>query len=304
MPLLHETTRLTFTLGEARRVGMRKTVLLLTSATLVLVIAVEIAFAATINGTNGSDRLTGTERSDTINGRKGQDTLRGLGGGDDLLGQLGRDRLVGGEKGDCLAGGGGNDTLEGGPNQQNPNLVSYDVYVFAGPWGDDAISDPDEGVLVFDSIRSECDLRSSGVASDLTISLTPGPGAEVTDGANTVNWSEPGTVIWVDGGSGNDEITGDDAVNFLEGNEGDDTINGGAGDDLHIEAGSVKGGAGNDTLDGGPGRDTVFGNTGDDTINAADGEADEVDCGVGNDRVTFDPGLDFLNRCEEAENGS
>lgn len=73
---------------------MKKTVLLLTSATLVLVTAVGAAFAATIKGTNGNDRLTGTERSDTIKGRKGQDTLRGLGDGDDLLGQVGNDRAT------------------------------------------------------------------------------------------------------------------------------------------------------------------------------------------------------------------
>jgi len=43
------------------------------------------------------------------------------------------------------------------------------------------------------------------------------------------------------GGSGNDQITGNDAANLLEGNDGDDTITGGRGNDI------IDGGSGSDT---------------------------------------------------------
>lgn len=52
------------------------------------------------------------------------------------------------------------------------------------------------------------------------------------------------------GGSGNDDITGNDTDNILRGNVGNDTLYGLAGDD---------------TLDGGSGADTMLGGTGDDT---------------------------------------
>ena len=71
----------------------------------------------------------------------------------------------------------------------------------------------------------------------------------------------------------------------------DDTIDGGAGNDR------VEGGIGHDTITGGPGKDALFGEGdgnycgiyeckipfGNDTIDARDGEADQVDCGVGTD---------------------
>ncbi|NKD78094.1 calcium-binding protein, partial [Haematospirillum sp. H1815] len=58
------------------------------------------------------------------------------------------------------------------------------------------------------------------------------------------------------GGSGNDELTGDDKDNSLYGEGGKDTLTGGAG---------------NDTLTGGAGDDTLTGGAGDDTLNGGDG---------------------------------
>ena len=61
----------------------------------------------------------------------------------------------------------------------------------------------------------------------------------------------------VNGGGGDDTLTGDAGNNALNGNGGADTINGGDGDD------AINGNAGNDTLDGQLGNDAV--NGGDDT---------------------------------------
>ena len=53
------------------------------------------------------------------------------------------------------------------------------------------------------------------------------------------------------GGSGNDEILGNQVANVLTGNDGDDTLVGNDGND------TLKGGAGADDMDGGDGRDAV-----------------------------------------------
>jgi hypothetical protein len=70
----------------------------------------------------------------------------------------------------------------------------------------------------------------------------------------------------VDGGAGDDDLSG---LGFLNGGDGNDTVKGldigatltgGDGDDLLV------GGAGDDTLDGGPGNDLLIGNDGTDTL--------------------------------------
>ena len=89
-------------------------------------------------------------------------------------------------------------------------------------------------------------------------------------------------------------------------------LDGGPGDDR------LEGGYGHDTLTGGPGRDTIFGDEtsqrcsygdectvvpyGNDTISARDGEADTVDCGVGDDRAVVDH-VDVVANCEIVDRG-
>jgi len=77
----------------------------------------------------------------------------------------------------------------------------------------------------------------------------------------------------VNGGWGDDSLTGDAGINILDGGVGDDVVIGGAGDD------SLAGGLGNDMLDGGAGVDTV------DIGGATAGEADyNIDLNVGQDQ--------------------
>jgi hypothetical protein len=70
----------------------------------------------------------------------------------------------------------------------------------------------------------------------------------------------------------------DNSPSTVTGGAGDDTLNGGAGDD------TVTGGGGNDTLNGGAGNDTVTGGGGNDTLNGGAGN-DTVN-GGGNNTVT------------------
>jgi len=94
---------------------------------------------STINGTSGSDTLTGTSRSDTIFGGSGSDTLNGGAGSDRLAGGSGSDTLYGGSGSDKLSGGRGADTLSGGASNDQLNGGSGSD-VLAGGDGNDKLN--------------------------------------------------------------------------------------------------------------------------------------------------------------------
>ena len=104
---------------------MRRTVLLLSTMTLILLVAGGVAVAVNKIGTDGPDILRGTNKADNLLGQGGNDDLFGLGGGDNLLGGEGRDAVLGGNErralgGDKnLAGGPGNDLVLGGKGSDN-----------------------------------------------------------------------------------------------------------------------------------------------------------------------------------------
>jgi Ca2+-binding RTX toxin-like protein len=95
---------------------MRRRVILMVVAMLaVLALAGGVALAATIDGTNGNDRLIGTDRADQIDGRGGQDVIRGHEGADTLDGGAGADDIWAGAEDefaqDSVTGGGGDDVI-------------------------------------------------------------------------------------------------------------------------------------------------------------------------------------------------
>jgi Ca2+-binding RTX toxin-like protein len=132
--------------------------------------------------------------------------------------------------------------------------------------------------------------------------------------------------------AGNDTMKGNDSWDQLEGGKGADKIYGMRGDDAPLWGGHapvfdntenysdtsndyVQGGEGADLIYAGyaqGGVDRVYGGDGDDRINAeqrsyvSDGYNMEVtkeivDCGPGDDTVTYDEGLDVLLNCENVE---
>lgn len=82
---------------------------------------------------DGGDTLNGGTGADVLEGGAGQDTLNGDEGSDTLVGGTGDDKLFGGSGKDVLIGGEGNDLLEGGTDS--------DVYIFAGEFGQDTVSE-------------------------------------------------------------------------------------------------------------------------------------------------------------------
>src|SRR5215212_8410038 len=91
---------------------MRRTIVLLATMALTLLVASGVALAVTKIGTNGPDTLQGTNKADNLLGKGGNDVLYALGGRDTLVGGGGKDWVLGGNKARPL---GGAKTLLGGP---------------------------------------------------------------------------------------------------------------------------------------------------------------------------------------------
>ena len=140
----------------------------------------------------------------------------------------GNDRFTGGGFNDVIDGGKGNDTLKGGDGDDT----------IAGGAGADYLSGGDGN----DTLDYTGD--TAGVTVNL-LTTADGVGGDA-DGDMYDNTFEN-----IEGGSGNDTLTGDDNANVLIGGDGNDTINGGDNDDV------IAGGAGADIMSGGGGIDTL-----------------------------------------------
>ena len=271
---------------------MRCAIRLLTVMATALVVASGVALAAVVNcptganglcvGTDNDDTLYGTAQDDDMHGLKGRDTLTAAAGFDQLRGERGEDALNGEADNDTLIGGRDPDALDGGADD--------DTYVFANGWGKDTLSDATPGMF---GER----LTFSLVTNPVTMDLIQSPSRpEARSGNNRLNFAAAVAIVEVDGGSSGDTIKGQADADSLNGIQGSDTINGRAGID------TLTGMDGNDTLVGGSGGDLFDAGPGADKIKAADNEADDIDCGGGNDTVFFDKNVDnFLNAtaCED-----
>jgi uncharacterized secreted protein with C-terminal beta-propeller domain len=98
-------------------------------------------------------------------------------------------------------------------------------------------------------------------------------------GDDTITVSIPGNTrikTVLNGGAGNDTITGSDGHDTMLGGQGNDTLSGGRGND------TLRGGAGADSLAGGLGNDTLQGEAGSDTLRGGAGQ-NALDGGAGID---------------------
>ena len=156
---------------------------------------------------------------------------------------------------------------------------------------DDSYNPPDPGQLLrldgdvaYDQVPAGCAQRQSTmvdcpVPARLRIEL--GGGGDTFGILNQLSVTLGELVV--DGGDGNDVLTGDhvaDRPETLLGGAGDDRLDGMGGDDV------LRGGPGRDVLNGKGGADQVFGDDGDDEL-AGDGQAapgaDLIDGGAGSD---------------------
>ena len=92
----------------------------------------------------------------------------------------------------------------------------------------------------------------------------------------------------LNGGDGDDTIFGEGGNDLILGQTGDDDIDGGAGNDL------LSGGQGDDTVDGGDGIDIIVGGEGDDDLDGG-AETDLILGGEGDDVIAGGEGIDILD---------
>jgi hypothetical protein len=262
----------------------------------------------TFNGRGGNDTLkdaygVGSTGGRTLNGGDGDDELSGFQGNDALDGGEGNDKVDGGDGNDIVRGGGGDDEVHGdfyyGPGSD----------VIDGGPGNDIVEDWDDPEKL--DRQPQINVTQDGIAND----GRPGENDNVTN-IEQFDLYITGNVTGTDANekirllnpanSGSSTLRGMGGDDEVIGYDFDDTIDGGAGRD-HVE-----GGMGNDTVVGGPGQDVIYGDAtssyctwysckipfGNDTVDARDGEADQVDCGIGEDTATVDK-IDTVVNCEK-----
>ena len=256
-----------------------------------------VTFAGAVDGTSGNDTMNigytdvngdqidgidglndvifGYAGDDLIVAGDGGDTVFGGDGGDRIEGRAGADVLYGEAGSDTLIGGLGDDTLYGG--------AETDLFQVANGWGTDSVEGGETAADV-----DHLDLYT--VTNGLTLTFTGDEQGNVTDGVNSVTFSEIERFSLSTTGDSVDG-TAASAAMFVETYGGDDTVLGGSGSDRiyggdgndHITSGDgvdfVQGGAGNDTLIGGAGADTLLG--GDDADSIFGGAGDSIVGGEG-----------------------
>jgi Ca2+-binding RTX toxin-like protein len=146
----------------------------------------------------------------------------------------------------------------------------------------DANQFPTGAYTIFDSGGIDT-LNYSGFSDNQVINLDPGSYSNVGNNVGNVSIAL-GTIIEnAIGGSGNDQLTGNDAGNRLEGGGGHDFLNGRAGDDV------LLGGSGGDVLNGGSGSDLLTGGDGSDLFSGTRAElnGDTITDFDSGDRIVF-----------------
>ena len=167
-----------------------------------------------IDGGDGSDTLFGEGGSDDIDGGLGDDAIDGGLGSDVLDGGSGNDDLSGGDGSDTLIGGIGSDTIDGGDGA--------DVAVFAGDQSDYTFASSGDGLTVTVTDRSTGDADT--VTNVETLSFDDGDIGVSHDGTGLVLTGQSTDSI---------EVVGSVGVTVL-GQEGNDTLTGGDGNDLSL----------------------------------------------------------------------
>ena len=157
--------------------------------------------------------------------------------------------------------------------------------------GSDVLIDTGQGTIRLentdiDDVDASCFyFYMEGGSGDDT--LTGGAGIDKihgNDGSDTLYGG--GAHDYLDGGAGDDTLYGGADSDTLDARAGDDILYGGSGDDTlagNADNDTLYGGTGNDALYGGAGGDSLYGGAGNDKLYDAGGGNDTLDGGAGND---------------------
>ncbi|MBD2412417.1 DUF4347 domain-containing protein [Nostoc calcicola FACHB-3891] len=230
--------------------------------------------SVSLYGGAGNDNLLGSSKNDYLYGQDDSDRLYGNAGNDYLYGGNSDDTLDGGVGNDSLYGENGNDRLIGG--------IGND-YLFGGV-GDDVLDGGAGTDYLNESSNVNFTLTNtqlSGLGSDTLISIEQ---VTLTGGIsdNILNASAFSLgKVYLYGGIGNDTLNGGAGNDYLYGEDNSDRLTGGAGNDY------LYGGNGDDLLNGGAGNDYLYGQGGADIFVLASGN--------GTDTInSFQDGIDKL----------
>ncbi len=180
---------------------------------------------------------------DVIVGTAADETLTGTAGRDNLQGRAGADLINAGAGNDTITGGNGNDTINAGPGDDVILVGLNDGFDdVGGGAGNDEIRATANGVQIGLSALAGVESITANGFTGVTIA-TPNAATTLDFSAVTLTG-----IVSINGGNGNDTITGSAAADVINGGAGDDTINGGPGADI------ITGGPGNDTMNGGGGQ--------------------------------------------------
>jgi hypothetical protein len=245
-------------------------------------------------GEAGDDILTGyastgsgpSSASYGLSGGDGNDTLRSGNGADTLAGDAGDDVLEASDGADTVNGGAGNDSLSAEVQQD-----AADEYI--GGEGFDTIGGDVTTGNDFSEPNGDVAVSLDGVAND----GAAGEGDNVRPDVERVR--ALGRNVSMTGSDGPNELIATADASALRGLGGDDRLIGADGADT-LEGGDgndyLEGGFGPDVLDGGAGVDQFVGDkterdviaSGNDTIRARDGNAEQINCGIGSDSAVVD----------------
>lgn len=226
----------------------------------------------------GNDSLDGGAGKDTLIGGAGNDTLIGGGGADQLYGGAGNDVLVASGIGSVLDSGAGRDLLQ---IAEGSNITINVTSASAADADDLILGDGLTSTSV--SVATNGNLNPNAQTATLTfagsatvIRLSASSNSSLGNALNSLQFGDGMTWSAADirtklHGPVSD---GDDTLVALNGI--DDALNGGGGND------SLSGANGNDLLDGGAGDDWMTGRGGNDTLVGGAG-ADQMQGGEGND---------------------
>jgi Ca2+-binding RTX toxin-like protein len=173
--------------------------------------------------TNAAGVLIGGMAGDVLRGGEGSDLLMGEGGDDIAMGGDGNDDIFGGDDNDMLYGDSGNDRIFGdGGDDMIVGGTGSDM-AYGGDGNDTFIGmDGDGNDMIFGGSGYDT-IDYSAITENLEIRL----GNAGTE-RGSVSGATQSDTLWsvenVIGGSGNDRIVASEAMNILDGGDGNDTF--------------------------------------------------------------------------------
>jgi RTX calcium-binding nonapeptide repeat (4 copies) len=269
-----------------------------------------IGSIATDGGDDTFNLITGSSVSGLIDGGADTDTINLSGSGQGTLADFTNIEIVDLISGDWTLGSDGVTDLNFEAGAQTLRLASSvladgDFDGTIDHFGAGDLIDLEGIGLATSATLDENNLLTISGGSSGPITLQLGAGEDFNglgfaltsdgNGGTTIALvAEPGQVL--NGGNGNDTLTGAAGNDVISGGNGNDILNGGRGDDT-ISGGNgndrLDGGLGNDNLSGGNGDDVLLGGAGNDALDGGNGD-DSLDGGTGNDTLSGGNGNDHL----------